>query len=76
MIEDPNFGFVVAAYAIGLLVLGGATAMILWDYLSLKRALARLSAAALGEAGKRQGDHRARERARSERESERRESLE
>jgi len=38
---DPNFGFVVAAYVIGFLVLGGMILSVLYDYLSLKRALSK-----------------------------------
>lgn len=40
MSGDPNFGFVIAAYAIGFVVAAGMTLMILRDYRNLKRALA------------------------------------
>jgi hypothetical protein len=39
MSHDPNFGFVVAAYALAFVVIGGMIAAILIDSLRLKRAL-------------------------------------
>jgi hypothetical protein len=42
MSHDPHFGFVIAAYALGLVIVGGMVVMILADYMSLKRALASL----------------------------------
>lgn len=44
MSADPNFGFVIAAYLIGFLVLGGMTLSVLYDYFSLKRALSKFPA--------------------------------
>jgi heme exporter protein CcmD len=44
MTADPHFGFIVAAYLAGILVIGG---MIIWtivDYATLKKTLARLAA--------------------------------
>ncbi len=40
---DPNFGFVVAAYTLGFLVLGGMILSVVYDYVSLTRALSKLS---------------------------------
>jgi heme exporter protein D len=42
MSGDPNIGFVIAAYALGLMVVAGMILTILLDYKSLKKALARL----------------------------------
>jgi heme exporter protein D len=44
--EDPHFGFVVAAYLAGFLVVGGMTAAILKDYADLRRALSRFGSSA------------------------------
>jgi heme exporter protein D len=41
MTADPHFGFVVAAYAIGFVIIGGMIFAILRDYFTLRRALAR-----------------------------------
>ncbi len=41
MSADPNFGFVVAAYALGFAVLGGMILAVVTDYLRLKRALSK-----------------------------------
>jgi heme exporter protein D len=41
---DPNFGFVVAAYIIGFVVLGGMILSVVTDYVSLKRALSKFPA--------------------------------
>jgi heme exporter protein CcmD len=41
---DPNFGFVMAAYVVGFLVLGGMIVAVVADYLALKRALKKFSA--------------------------------
>jgi hypothetical protein len=41
---DPNFGFVIAAYLIGFLVLGGMILSVIYDYLSLRRALSKFPA--------------------------------
>jgi hypothetical protein len=41
---DPNFGFVVAAYVLGFLVLGGMTLSVFYDYFSLRRALSKFPA--------------------------------
>jgi heme exporter protein CcmD len=46
MTADPNFGFVVAAYAVALIVIGGMILATIADYLSLKKSLARLAARA------------------------------
>ncbi len=45
MMDAPHFGFVVAAYAIGALVVAGMIASILWDFRALSAALRRLEAA-------------------------------
>ena len=42
---DSHTGFIVAAYAVTFLVLGGTVAAVLIDYRVQRRALARLSAA-------------------------------
>jgi uncharacterized protein involved in outer membrane biogenesis len=42
MIEDPHFGFVVAAYSFGFILLAGLTSSIVIDRIQLERALARL----------------------------------
>lgn len=39
--SDPNFGFVVAAYGLGFLIVAGMILSIIFDYRSLKRALAK-----------------------------------
>ncbi len=44
MSSDPNFGFVIAAYALGFAIVASMTLLILRDYRSLKRALARFPA--------------------------------
>lgn len=44
MSNDPNFGFVIAAYAFGFVIVAGMTALILRDYFSLKKALSRFAA--------------------------------
>jgi heme exporter protein D len=41
MTGDPHFGFVVAAYAIGFIIIAGMIFAILRDYFALRRALAR-----------------------------------
>ena len=46
MTNDPHFGFVVAAYIAGVLVIGGMVIWTLIDYATLKKALARLAAKA------------------------------
>ncbi len=43
---DPHLGFIVASYAIGLLVVGGLIAWTALDHRLTVRALARLEAAA------------------------------
>ena len=43
MSHDPHFGFVVAAYALAFLVIGGMTGAVLIDSFRLKRALALLA---------------------------------
>ncbi|SFK68342.1 heme exporter protein CcmD [Methylocapsa palsarum] len=43
MTEDPHFGFVVAAYLVGFLVVGGMTAAVMKDYANLKRALQKFA---------------------------------
>ncbi len=40
MSHDPHFGFVVAAYVLALVVIGGMIAAIAFDYHRLKRELA------------------------------------
>ena len=44
MTAVPHVGFIVAAYAVTALVVGGATAAVLIDRWALRRALARLEA--------------------------------
>ncbi len=39
--SDPHFGFVVAAYALGFVIVGAMIIAILRDYFTLKRALSR-----------------------------------
>jgi hypothetical protein len=41
---DPHFGFVIAAYGFGFLIVAGMTLLILRDYVNLKRALSRFDA--------------------------------
>ncbi len=42
--NDPHTGFIVVAYLIGFVVIAGMVAAILYDQVSLKRALAKLPA--------------------------------
>lgn len=44
MSADPNLGFVIAAYALGFLVLGGMILAVFYDYFSLRRALSKFPA--------------------------------
>lgn len=44
MTADPNFGFVIAAYAIALVIVAGMIFAIARDYSALKRELARFPA--------------------------------
>jgi hypothetical protein len=39
---DPHWGYIVAAYLLAALVIGGMTVKILLDYRSLKQALGRM----------------------------------
>ena len=41
--SDPHVGFIVAAYAVTALVIGGTTLKILLDYRNLKQALSKLA---------------------------------
>jgi hypothetical protein len=41
--SDPNLGFIIAAYAIGFIVITGMIGAVLYDRMCLKRALAKLS---------------------------------
>ncbi len=41
--NDPHLGFIVAAYAIGFIVIVGMVAAILYDRYSLKKGLAALA---------------------------------
>ncbi len=43
MSHDPHLGFIIAAYALGFLIVAGMVGTILADYLNLKQALASLS---------------------------------
>jgi heme exporter protein CcmD len=43
-VSDPHLGFVIAAYVVGFLLLGGMILAIWLDYRSLKRALEKFSA--------------------------------
>jgi hypothetical protein len=43
MMSDSHWSFIVAAYVIAVLVIGGMTVKILIDYRGLKRALGRLA---------------------------------
>lgn len=49
MSGDPNFGFVVAAYAFAFIIVGGMTFSILRDYVDLKKALSQFAARPAGE---------------------------
>ncbi|WOJ90554.1 heme exporter protein CcmD [Methylocapsa polymorpha] len=49
MSSDPNFGFVIAAYALAFVIVAGMTLLILRDYLNLKRELSRFAARTAGE---------------------------
>jgi len=44
MMDDPNIGFVIAAYVLGLIVIAVMIAAVLIDHRGLKHALQRLSA--------------------------------
>ncbi len=41
--SDPHFGFIIAAYALGFAVILGMVGVILYDSISLKRALSKFS---------------------------------
>jgi heme exporter protein CcmD len=43
MSHDPHFGFVIAAYALGFMIVAGMIVTILADYMRLKQALSSLS---------------------------------
>jgi len=43
MSDDPHFGFVIAAYGVGFIVLSGMVFLILRDYWDLKQALSRFA---------------------------------
>ncbi|MGA7657076.1 MAG: heme exporter protein CcmD [Methylocella sp.] len=43
MSHDPHLGFIIAAYALGFLIVAGMVGTIVADYLNLKQALASLS---------------------------------
>ncbi|HTV32034.1 MAG TPA: heme exporter protein CcmD [Methylocella sp.] len=40
MSHDPHFGYIIAAYALALVIVASMAASLLADYLRLKRALA------------------------------------
>jgi heme exporter protein CcmD len=40
--SDPHAGFIIAAYALGFVVIAGMIVAILYDQISLRRALAKL----------------------------------
>jgi heme exporter protein D len=44
MNSDPHFGFILAAYIAGLVVIGAMIFMTVADYASLKKTLARFAA--------------------------------
>ena len=44
MSHDPHFGFIIAAYALALVIVAGMVVAILADYLNLQRALASFAA--------------------------------
>lgn len=44
MKNDPFFGFILAAYLVGFVVIGGMIVATIVDHRNLKRMLARLSA--------------------------------
>lgn len=44
MSHDPHIGFIIAAYALALVIVGGMIVAILADYLNLQRALASFGA--------------------------------
>lgn len=41
--NDPHLGFIIAAYALGFAVIAGMVVAILYDHITLRRALAKLS---------------------------------
>jgi hypothetical protein len=41
--SDPHLGFIIAAYVLGLTVILGMVGVILYDNISLKRALSKFS---------------------------------
>jgi hypothetical protein len=43
--SDPLWGFIVAAYVIAALVIGGMTVKVVMDYRSLKLALSKMAGA-------------------------------
>lgn len=44
MTSDPHFGFIVAAYGVGFVIIAGMIFVILRDYFALKQALSRFPA--------------------------------
>jgi hypothetical protein len=49
MNHDPHLGFVIAAYALALVIVAGMAVTIIADYINLKRALASFAARASRE---------------------------
>ncbi len=49
MSNDPNFGFVIASYALAFVIVVGMTLLIWRDYLSLKRELSRFATRTTGK---------------------------
>jgi heme exporter protein CcmD len=47
--NDPNLGFIIAAYALGFVVIAGMIGAVLLDRMNLQRALAKLSRNATNE---------------------------
>lgn len=57
MSADPHFGFVIAAYGFGFVIIAGMIVLILRDYMSLKRALAQFDARTASEAAQDQAQN-------------------
>ncbi|MEJ0091968.1 MAG: heme exporter protein CcmD [Methylocella sp.] len=58
MTEDPHFSFVVAAYALGFLIVAGMVFTILRDYFTLKTALSHFADRAARQEARRTGAQR------------------
>jgi hypothetical protein len=58
MSHDSHLGFIIAAYAFGLVIVAGMVVTIVADYLNLKQALASFSAPEIRQDGDTQGPNR------------------